>query len=119
MGEDLVDQLIARGDLPSVPCQTYDLPIPATQSESRNDLLHPDLPIFREDIRHAVNNTMARTVEDILSRRTRCLYLDARACVAIAPEVAKEMAVHLRKKKAWVDEQTHSFRKLAARHLCD
>jgi glycerol-3-phosphate dehydrogenase len=35
---------------------------------------------------------MARTVEDVLARRTRALFLNARAAEAMAPEVARLMA---------------------------
>ena len=38
---------------------------------------------------------MARTVEDVLARRTRALFLNAPAAVEMAPEVARLMAAEL------------------------
>ena len=39
----------------------------------------------------AVRHEMARTVEDVLARRLRALFLDARAAVDMAPKVAALM----------------------------
>jgi glycerol-3-phosphate dehydrogenase len=38
---------------------------------------------------------MARTVEDVLARRTRALLLNARAAMQMAPRVAEILAVEL------------------------
>ena len=43
----------------------------------------------------AARHEMARTVEDVLARRTRALFLNARAAAAMAPEVARLMAGEL------------------------
>ena len=43
----------------------------------------------------AARHEMARTVEDVLARRTRALFLNAHAAVAMAPEVARLMAGEL------------------------
>ena len=48
---------------------------------------------------------MARTVEDVLSRRTRALLLNARESRRIAPEVAKIMAKVMNKDEKWIEEQ--------------
>ncbi|MGH7455740.1 MAG: glycerol-3-phosphate dehydrogenase/oxidase, partial [bacterium] len=57
--------------------------------------LHANLPYFTGEVIWAVRNEMARTVEDVLSRRTRALLLDAKASVEIAPQVAALMAHEL------------------------
>ena len=56
---------------------------------------------------------MARTVEDVLARRTRALFLDARESIRMAPEVAKIMADELKKDEIWAEKQTAAFIKLA------
>jgi glycerol-3-phosphate dehydrogenase len=60
---------------------------------------------------------MARTVEDVLARRTRVLFLDARAAVAMAPVVARIMARELHRDSAWQESQVAQFRALAAGYL--
>jgi len=65
----------------------------------------------------AVRKEMARTVEDVLSRRTRCLLLDSRESVKIAPEVARIMAAELNKDSKWIDNQVESFEKLASNYM--
>jgi glycerol-3-phosphate dehydrogenase len=56
---------------------------------------------------------LARTVEDVLSRRIRALLLDARAAVEAAPRVAALLAAELGRGAAWRDEQVTSFARLA------
>ena len=61
----------------------------------------------------AVRQEMARTVEDVLSRRTRALLLDARAAERAAPVTAQIMADELGRDKAWADGQVRAFCELA------
>jgi glycerol-3-phosphate dehydrogenase len=60
---------------------------------------------------------MARTAEDILSRRTRSLLLDAKAAIEVAPRVAKILADKLQRDKKWVDEQVSSFNDVAQNYV--
>ena len=60
---------------------------------------------------------MARTVEDVLARRTRALVLDARAALEAAPEVAALIAAELNEDAAWQERQVAAFRALAAGYL--
>jgi glycerol-3-phosphate dehydrogenase len=57
--------------------------------------LHPQLPYTGAEVVWAARHEMARTVEDVLARRTRALFLNARAAEAMAPEVARLMAGEL------------------------
>ena len=68
-------------------------------------------------VRHMVWNEMARTVEDVLSRRTRHLLLDARATVTLAPMVAAMMARELGRDSKWEAEQVTAFGELAAGYV--
>jgi glycerol-3-phosphate dehydrogenase len=60
---------------------------------------------------------MARSVEDVLARRTRLLFLDARAALANAPQVARELAEALGRDEAWQQAQITDFKKTAAHYL--
>jgi glycerol-3-phosphate dehydrogenase len=60
---------------------------------------------------------MARTVEDALARRTRALFLNARAAIEMADRVAEVMASELGRDAAWAHEQVESFRETAALYL--
>jgi glycerol-3-phosphate dehydrogenase len=71
--------------------------------------LHPDLPYIGAEVVHAVRTEMARSVEDVLSRRTRALLLNARASLEIAPAVAKLMAAELGRDGGWVTKQLEGF----------
>jgi glycerol-3-phosphate dehydrogenase len=57
--------------------------------------LHADLPYTGAEVVWSTRHEMARTVEDVLARRTRALFLNARAAAAIAPAVARLMAGEL------------------------
>jgi glycerol-3-phosphate dehydrogenase len=57
--------------------------------------LHEQLPYTGAEVVWATRHEMARTVEDVLARRTRALFLNARAAEAMAPEVARLMAGEL------------------------
>jgi glycerol-3-phosphate dehydrogenase len=83
----------------------------------RSALLHPRLPYRVGQVVWAVRHEMARTVEDVLSRRTRSLLLDARAAIEAAPEVARLVAAELGRDHAWVERQTAEFTALARGYL--
>jgi len=57
--------------------------------------LHPQLPYTGAEVVWATRHEMARTVEDVLARRTRALFLNARAAAAMASEVGRLMAREL------------------------
>ncbi len=75
--------------------------------------LHPELPYRSGEVVWAVRYEMARTVEDVLARRTRALFLNARASLEAAAEVARLMAPELGKDAAWAQQQVDSFRQVA------
>jgi len=79
--------------------------------------LHPRLPYQWGLVIWAVRHEMARTVEDVLSRRTRSLALDARAAREVAPGVAAVLAEELGRDAAWVRSQVEAFSRLAERAL--
>jgi glycerol-3-phosphate dehydrogenase len=52
---------------------------------------------------------MARTVEDVLARRTRALFLDARAAIEAAPAVADVLAKELGGGVTWREKDLQNF----------
>jgi glycerol-3-phosphate dehydrogenase len=60
---------------------------------------------------------MARTVDDVLSRRTRALFLNAKAALAMAPAVAKLLATELGRDERWQNEQVVQFTAMAQGYL--
>jgi glycerol-3-phosphate dehydrogenase len=79
--------------------------------------LHPDYAFTRAEVVWAARQEMARTVEDVLARRVRLLFLDARAAVAVAPEVARLLSVELYHDEAWCEEQVTEFTTLAKQYI--
>jgi glycerol-3-phosphate dehydrogenase len=79
--------------------------------------LHAHLPYTGAEVIWAVREEMARTVEDVLSRRLRALLLDARASIEMAQAVAKLMASEMKKNKRWQREQVRAYTSLAQEYL--
>ena len=65
----------------------------------------------------AVRHEMARTVEDVLARRTRALFLNARASMNMAPRVASLLAAALGRTPEWEADQVRLFQDLARNYL--
>lgn len=81
--------------------------------------LHKDLPYTKAMIIWAVQYEMAITVEDVLARRTRALFLDAKAAVESAPLVAQLMAKELKETIEWQNRQVQDFTDIATNFLID
>ena len=75
--------------------------------------IHASLPTIRAQVVWAVRQEMARTVDDVLSRRTRDLVIDARAAIEAAPVVASIIARELGRDEAWQRSQVEAFRAVA------
>ena len=75
--------------------------------------LHPALPYRASEVVWSARFELARTVEDVLSRRLRALLLDARASVEMAPRVARLLAEELGRDESWVEDQVAEYRELA------
>jgi glycerol-3-phosphate dehydrogenase len=80
-------------------------------------LLHPRLPYRAGQVIWAVREEMARTVEDVLSRRTRALLLNARASIEAADYVAGLMAGELGWDESRKQQQVQSYRSLASQYV--
>ena len=103
-------ELVYGSDLPAVEAL-------ATEDAEWNALLHPRLPYRRREIVWAVRSEMARTVEDVLARRTRALFLDARAAMECAPVAAQLMARELNRDDEWAAKSIAEFQKTASGYI--
>ncbi len=144
MAEDAITQGIKLAELPEVNCITKKTKIHGWEetSSEKNGLeiygadaieiqrlidknaelgekLHPDLPYRKAEIIWFCRNEMAQTVEDILARRTRALFLNARAAIEIAPQIAdilvKELKIEF--SENWLAENLANFYKTAENYL--
>lgn len=80
-------------------------------------LLHPRLPYSAAHVVFAARHEMARTLDDVLSRRTRALQLDARAAIEAAPAAARILASELGRDDAWAAAEVAAFTALAESYL--
>ena len=136
MAEDVVDHAELVASLPSRPCRTQELPIHGAgkpgvdgalkfygsdaaviEAMALPALVHPRLNLTEAEVRWHARHEMARTVEDVLARRSRSLLLDARASSEAAPAVARLMAEELGKDDAWLRQQVQAYQALAAGYV--
>lgn len=119
IAEDVIDKAITSARLTQKNCVTKTLPIGSSDkilNNSNNDLLQTDVQLSEKNIRYYVEQEMAIKVEDVLARRTRLLFLNAKEANTKAPVVAKQMAALLNKDEYWIDEEIHEFSKLARQY---
>ncbi len=138
MAEDCVNHAATLAKLPDKQCVTRQLNIhgfhgqaakfaalsfygsdaPAIQKLMREDAalaqpLTAALPYTGAEVIWAVRSEMARTVDDVLARRTRALFLNVNAALECAPRVASLMAQELAKEASWEAEQIRAFQEVA------
>ncbi len=87
------------------------------QHSNLDALLHPRLPFKLREVVWAARYEMARTVEDVLARRTRALFLDARAAIDVAPAVAEILARELHRCDGWKQNDLRNFQETAKGYL--
>jgi glycerol-3-phosphate dehydrogenase len=142
MAEDTVNTAIKVAGLPIKACMTAGMKIHGWSNEQYADsiwnvygsdrmkieaLIHENpvwerrlddsWPYMEAEVVWAVREEMARTVEDVLSRRLRVLFLDAKAAIRMASRVAEIMKEELHKDELWQQQQAHDFIQLARQYL--
>lgn len=142
MAEDCVDHAILLAQLDEKLCITQDLKIHgyledvdeneelavygadaaeirklAADNKDLDKKLHPSLPYIAAEVVWAVRHEMARTIEDVLSRRLRALFLNSKAAIEMAPAVADLMAGELKQDDEWKAQQLKSFAELAKQYV--
>ena len=141
MAEKTIDKTIQAASLEFKPSKTKDLKIHGWSNEKRNSNLsvygtdanaihqlmeadsylsakiHPGYTYTKAEIKWCIENEMAMTVEDILARRLRLLFLDASAAIDLAPLVAAMLAKYYTKNEDWELRQVEAFQSLAQGYL--
>lgn len=144
MAQDTINKAISIGKLPNKACITKHLAIHGSNALNKIDKndhfyiygsdqkaiqqlikdspelgekLHKRLMHNKAEIVWAIRHEMARTVEDILARRVRILFLDARAAIESAPVVAELLSRELKKDKQWQEQQVAEFTNLAQLYI--
>ena len=142
MAQDTINKVIELGKLPNAKCNTSSLLIHGADgtvdkaqhfyiygsdqkairklienSPELGEKLHERLEFTIAEVVWAIRNEMARTIEDVLARRVRILFLDAKAAVEIAPIVAKILAEELDKNEDWKQKQISDFTKIASHYI--
>lgn len=116
MAEDGIDRAIPWCGLPTRACQTANLPLidattprPTPVDPQQSQPLVPGYPLSAADVLWHTRNTMARTVEDVLARRSRLLFLNVNAARQAAPAVADILMRELKQDQVWRDAQREHF----------
>lgn len=140
IGEDTIDKAISVHNLPKVACKTEHIAIHGDQKTTALDRenhlyiygtdisailqlqenepelkekLHPNYEYTMAEVAWAIRNEMARNIEDILARRVRLLFLDARAAIECSEKVADLIAEELGHDETWKQNQMAIFKTLA------
>jgi glycerol-3-phosphate dehydrogenase len=139
MAEACVDRAAELAGLPKRRCRTHDLRIHGYDPTATGPLgvygtdapkvraiaeaepalaapLHPALPHTGAEVVWAARAEMARTVEDVLARRTRALFLNHRAALEMAPRVAELLARELGHGGEWVAKELLAFQRTAMQY---
>jgi glycerol-3-phosphate dehydrogenase len=141
MAEETIDRAIKAGFLSRTKCVTSNLKLTThsknissgrlyiygdhsadieklmAEKPSLANPLDPRLPYTRAEILWICRNEMPFNVEDILARRTRSLFLNARASAEVATEVAAMMAEVFGYDLKWQKEQIESYNKLVKNYI--
>jgi glycerol-3-phosphate dehydrogenase len=142
MAEDCVDHAAVLARLEERPCATRELRIHGydPQADHQGPLavygadaagltalmrerpelaspLHPALPVTGAQVVWAARHEMARTLDDVLARRTRALCLNTRATLAMAPAAARLLAAELGRDESWQGAQVEQFGRIARKYL--
>ena len=86
-------------------------------SKNDNESLSNKFYISNNIIQWSIIHEMAISLEDVLARRTRCIFLDSRESIRIAPIVAKKMAEVLEEDQNWIDMELKKFNKLIKNYM--
>jgi len=116
MAEDVIDRAAPLAGLPRLASKTANLRLHADEASTPAEPLHPAFEFGKADVIRAVRYEMARRLEDVLARRARALFLDARASLDAAPAVVRLMAAELQLDPAWERDQLVAYSRLAEQY---
>ena len=141
MADDTIKSAIKNGLVPVSVCQTNKIPIHGFTTVVENSHLDiygsdaekikllqkengwmqeqiiAEMSYTKAEIVWCIRYEMARTIEDLLARRLRILFLDARAAMKAAPVVGEILRKELLQTEEWKQSQITNFLKLAKGYL--
>lgn len=123
MAEDCIDAAQLAAKLGRHPCVTAELPISDAIPDYRGHdpaaqaCLAAGVALCEDDVVRAARYELARSVEDVLARRHRALFLDAHAALSAAPAVARILAREFGRNEKWCESQCRAFGALAAGYV--
>lgn len=113
MGYDTLKKIIMRGVLPYAESTSHQLKIEAPPVFSDNPYIHPDLPYSWEEIEYCINHELVEHAEDVLGRRTRCIFLNKEATLSVLDQVIDRIAEIKQKSNDWIQSEKIHFMKYA------
>jgi glycerol-3-phosphate dehydrogenase len=140
IAEDIIDKAIKTRKIPAKECNTEHLAIhgnmPTSTLDRNNHLyiygtdipkikelqqnepelkekIHPDHDFTMAEAVWAIRHEMARTVDDILARRVRLLFLDARAAIQSSEKIARLLAHELKHDEEWIHKEVSNFKEIS------
>jgi glycerol-3-phosphate dehydrogenase len=117
MAEDAVNNAIFVAKFEYIHPVTKNLPIHSSEFDNIDYDDGIEKIYSAENIKKFVEEEMAVSIEDILARRTRLLFLDVKKALLAAPIVAKAMASVLQKDEEWIQIELDNFTQLAKNYL--
>lgn len=140
MAQDAIDKAIRKGLLPKKECITHRLSITDNNHDTymNNRLLiygsgcreilemtgdgmfvriHPSLPYTRAEVIWICRNEMPVNIEDVLARRTRALFLNAKASLEMSPQVAAIMARETGQGQEWIKKQLEEYGEVVKKYV--
>lgn len=117
MAEEVIDLVCEQQGWANKPTRTRHLRLEDDLPMKRpGSALHQNLDINQAEIAQAVLEEMAVTIEDVLARRSRALFLDSSAALECMNEVRFVLQNELRYSDEELDRQEADFRKLVAQY---
>jgi len=113
------NQSSARGHLALYGNHAQEIEALSANDSSLSELLHPSLPYTWAEVMWISKNEMVYHLEDILARRLRTLFLNARVSQTIAESVAEKVAGELGWDKKREKQEVDDFKKLAQKYILD
>jgi glycerol-3-phosphate dehydrogenase len=89
------------------------------EDEGNSETVHPRLKLRVGEVRWMARHEMARTPDDVLSRRSRSLLFDAKAAREAAPRVCEILAEELGKDEEWTKNQLRDFNEMSLGYLIE
>lgn len=129
MAEEVVDTVFKIKKNNKIPCSTKNISLDLSlekkysiksilmNDSTLSEKIHKNYPFTKAEVLYSIKYEMATSIEDILARRNRLLFLDAKASIEAAPEVASIFEKYFKKDRNWIINQINIFENFAIKYL--